>query len=60
MLGKNVKELLSSFDRFFIPNSLNNYGMKVYVWYVDSNHISGNPKQVNHAIVEVDFKNGYE
>jgi len=39
-------------------NSLNNYGMKVYIYYVDSNHISGSPMQVNHAIIEVDFKDG--
>lgn len=39
-------------------NSLANYGMKIYIWYVDAHHITGNPTQVNHAIVEVDFKDG--
>jgi len=38
-------------------NNLMGYGMKVYIWYVDADHID-NPIQVNHAVVEVEFKDG--
>ncbi|MBO3753761.1 MAG: hypothetical protein FGF53_02600 [Candidatus Brockarchaeota archaeon] len=38
-------------------NHLMNYGMKIYIWYVDAEHIS-DPVNVNHALIEVEFKSG--
>lgn len=33
------------------------YGLSVYIWYCDANHIT-EPQEVNHAIVEVRYIDG--
>jgi len=33
------------------------YGLSVYIWYCDANHMT-NPQTVNHAIVEVKYADG--
>ncbi|MGQ9595904.1 MAG: hypothetical protein ACUVUS_00730 [Thermoproteota archaeon] len=40
-------------------NEQENYGMKIYVWYVDADNIE-DPQSVNHAVVGVEFKDGTE